>query len=326
MNKRMELPKPDRAIVVVGSANMDMVVSCEHFPRPGETVLGGSFGMYPGGKGANQAVAAAKLGGHVRLLAKMGQDAFQEKLCDSLKKDGVQLEYVITDPDAPTGIALIAVNSEGENEIIVVSGSNMKLTPKEVEASGGLFEGAGVVLLQLEIPLDAVNTAVTLGRSHGATIILNPAPARNLPAELLARVDILTPNATEAEMLTGVRVHDERSAREAGHRLLEQGVGKVIVTRGDQGALLVTKEQSVSVPAHRVQPVDTTAAGDAFNGALSYAMAGGVNLTEAIEIAGTAAAYAVTKMGAQTSMPTAAELKAFAERLARNNADHTVPQ
>lgn len=290
---------------------MDMVVSCNQFPRPGETILAGDFGMFPGGKGANQAVAAAKLGGDVYFLCKMGQDVFRENLMKSLRQDGVRLDYVLTDAEAPTGIALITVNCDGQNQIVVVSGSNMKLAPDDVRDHRDVFGRVGVLLLQLEIPVDTIEAAVGLAQAQGATVILNPAPARALPDTLLRQVDFLTPNESEAELLTGVAVHDEASAARAGRQLLARGVGHVLVTLGERGVLLVTPEGERHFPAHVVQAVDTTAAGDAFNGALACALAEGRALDEAIAFANTVAAFSVTRRGAQPSMPTPEELASF---------------
>lgn len=300
------------AVLVVGSANMDMVVRCEQFPRPGETVFGGEFGMYPGGKGANQAVACARLGGTVFFLGKMGEDVFRDQLAAGLRRDGVRLDHLLVDPETPTGIALITVAGDGQNEIIVVSGSNMKLSPADVEARRDVFAAARIVLLQLEVPLETVCRAAELAREAGATVILNPAPARPLPAALLSRVDYLTPNETEAELLTGVAVTDEASAERAARGLLDRGVGRVVVTMGEKGALLVEPGGSRLFAARPVQAVDTTAAGDAFNGALAHALAEGRALEDAIPFANTVAAFAVTRKGAQTSMPAAADLAAFA--------------
>ena len=311
------------AVLVVGSANMDMVVRCEQFPRPGETIFGDEFGMYPGGKGANQAVACARVGGHVYFLGKMGADVFHEQLAGALRRDGVRLDHLLVDAEVPTGIALITVNGDGENEIIVVSGSNMRLTPADVDAHAGAFEGAEVVLLQLEVPLETVHRAAERARAAGATVILNPAPARPLPPSLLALVDLLTPNETEAEILTGIPVTDEASAVRAAGRLLDQGVGRVVFTLGERGALVVEPGGSRHHPARAVRAVDTTAAGDAFNGALAFALADGRSLDDALPFANTVAAFAVTRKGAQTSMPDAAELAAFTAELEPVDSEET---
>lgn len=300
------------AILVIGSANMDLVVSTERFPQPGETVFGKKFGMYPGGKGANQAVAAAKLGGNVYFLGKMGKDTFREKLCASMQKDGVNLDHLLIDSEASTGMALITLNGGGQNEIIVVSGSNMSLSPADIESKRPIFAAARFVLLQLEIPLETVTQAARLAKEQGAIVILNPAPACELPPALLRLIDYLTPNETEAELLIQQGVHDQNSAQAAATKLLAHGVKNVVLTMGDKGALLVNREKVELFPAKQVQAVDTTAAGDAFNGALAFALANGKMVDEAIRFANTVAAYSVTKMGAQSSMPTLEQVSQIA--------------
>ncbi len=299
------------AILVIGSANMDLVVTTQRFPQPGETVFGRKFGMYPGGKGANQAVAAAKLGGNVYFLGKMGNDLFREKLSASMQNDGVQLDHLLIDLHAATGMALITVDSNGQNEIVVVSGSNMNLSPADIESKRAVFTATKIVLLQLEIPLETVTRSARLAKEHGAIVILNPAPARELPQQLLSLIDYLTPNETEAAFLIKQDIHDQPSAQAAGSKLLAKGVQNIILTRGEKGALLVNNERAELFPAKKVQAVDTTGAGDAFNGALAFSLAGGKSIDEAIRFANTVAAYAVTKMGAQSSMPTTEELRAF---------------
>jgi ribokinase len=302
------------AVLVVGSANMDMVVSCDRFPEPGETVLTDQLTMYPGGKGANQAVACARLGGTVHFLGKMGDDVFRGQLLESLVADGIDADHVLVDDTASTGVALITVNCDGENQIVVVSGSNMRLTPDEIEAERALFDEADVVLLQLEIPVETVERAVRLAKAAGATVILNPAPACDLPDALLRQVDFLTPNESEAARLTGVRITDRASAEQAARRLVEKGVRHVVVTLGADGALLVTADRVLHVPARVVTAVDTTAAGDAFNGALAHALADRLELDDALAFATNVAAYAVTHRGAQASMPTLEALETSGAR------------
>ena len=298
-------------ILVVGSANMDMVVLTKRFPQPGETVFGGRFGMFPGGKGANQAVAAARLGGQVFFLGKMGRDLFQEKLTASMKKDGVRLERLAIDPEEPTGIALITVDDEGQNEIVVVSGSNMKLLPEDIERERSIFGSVRIVLLQLEVPLPTVVRTAKIAREHAVTVVLNPAPARRLPKTLLRTIDYLTPNETELEQLSGIPVSRTSAAERAARRLLDQGVKNILVTMGAKGCLLVNGRGARLYPARKVKPVDTTAAGDAFNGAFAYALASGQSLDEAIPFANAAAAVSVTRVGAQSSMPMMMEVRAF---------------
>lgn len=300
-----------RGILVVGSANMDLVVTAERFPRPGETMFGRTFGMFPGGKGANQAVAAARLGGQVAFIGKMGRDVLRDDLCKSLKRDGVCLEALSVDPHASTGMAMITVDGSGQNEIVVVSGSNMSLSPAEVERGRSYFHRAGVVLLQLEIPLPTVARAAKLARESGAEVILNPAPARSLPVSLLRLANYLTPNETELGQLTGKRTGTAAAIESAARALVAKGVGHVIVTLGSKGALLVTREGSVRFPGRKVRAVDTTAAGDAFNGALAFALATGQRIEKAIPFANAAAAVSVTRIGAQKSMATLDEVRAM---------------
>ncbi len=298
-------------IVVVGSANMDMVVTVGQYPHPGETVFGRTFGMFPGGKGANQAVAAAKLGGRVVFIGRMGRDLFGEHLRRSMRGDGVHLDHLVLDPAAPTGMAMIVVNSEGQNEIVVVSGSNMRLSPRDVERRRGVFASTCITLLQLEIPPATVLRAATLARSHQHCVILNPAPAARVPKSLFRHVDYLTPNETETEILTGIRVSGAQSAERGARKLLAMGVRNVVITRGKEGCLLVTPGRVKRFPAMRVKAVDTTAAGDAFNGALAYAIDRHEDLDAAIEFANAVAAYAVTRMGAQRSLPRMADVRKF---------------
>lgn len=300
-----------RPVLVVGSANMDMVVACEHFPQPGETVLSQEFGMFPGGKGANQAVACARLGGDVRFLGKLGRDPFRESLVAGLQRDGVALDGLLTDDGAPTGVALITVDVRGENTIVVASGSNMRLTPDDLDAHEALFADAAVVLVQLEVPLDTVARAADLARTHGATLVLNPAPARPLPDDLLRQVDVLTPNETEVAQLADFPLDGVATAEAAAHALLGRGVRHVLVTLGGQGALLVTGDWTERFPAVPVAAVDTTAGGDAFNGALAHALAEGRPLRDAVPFANAVAGYAVTQRGAQPSMPDLATLDLF---------------
>ncbi len=292
-------------LAVAGSLNMDLVARAPRLPRPGETVIGDSFHTLPGGKGANQAIAAARLGGAVAMIGKLGDDPFSDALQANLDAAGVARRYVTRQASAPAGVALITVDAAGQNSIVVAPGANALLTPADVDAAEPAIAGARVLLLQLEIPLESVLRAAQLGRRHGATVILNPAPARPLPAELLALTDILVPNETEAALLTGRPVSDAAAA------LRSAGAHTVILTLGAQGALLAEAGEMRSFPAFCVRPVDTTAAGDAFLGGLGVALAEGRPLEEAIRWGNAAGALATTRLGAQPSLPRRAELEAL---------------
>ncbi len=300
---------PSPRIVVVGSSNTDMIVQADRLPLPGETVLGGDLAIAPGGKGANQAVAAARLGAAVTFVARVGQDMFGREAVENFHREGLDIRYLAQDPQAPSGVALIIVGPGGQNIIAVAPGANRRLTPADVEAARPAFAQARAVLLQLEIPIETVLAAAQAGRAAGATVILNPAPApsRPLPVALFEAVDILTPNETEAAVLTG-----KQEPEEAAAALLARGVGTVIVTLGAEGALVATGSDHMRrIPGFRVKAVDATAAGDAFNGGLAVALARGEPLDAAVRYAHAVAALSVTRLGAQPSLPTAAEVEAF---------------
>jgi ribokinase len=305
---------PQPRIVVIGSANTDMVVKAPRIPGPGETVLGGRFVMAAGGKGANQAVAAARLGAHVTMVACLGQDVFGRQTKENLTRDGIDTSHLIWDGQAPSGIALIMLSEEGENSIAVAPGANAELTPADVERAEEAIRHADVLLLQLEVPLAAVRRGIELARRHRVRVILNPAPAAPVPGELLAQVDLLTPNEHEAALLTGVRAEGAEGAERAARALLARGVRVLVMTLGSRGALIATPEGMDLVPAFRVEPVDTTGAGDAFNGALATVWGRGEPLREAVRYANAAAALATTVMGAQPSLPRAEAVAAFLAR------------
>jgi len=291
-------------IVVVGSSNMDLVVKSPRIPAIGETILGGDFIMVPGGKGANQAVAAAKLGAEVYFIAKLSDDVFGEQSLNNLRKEGVNTKYVTQTQEAPSGVALIMVDEGGNNVIVVAPGANQKLFPEDVKEAESSIASSGALVAQLEVPLETVEFAAQLANNFNVPFILDPAPAQKLSSELLRMVDVLTPNETEAQILTGVEVTDEDSARAASENLLEHGVKAVILTMGAKGFLLADNDRMEFVPAIKVDAVDATAAGDAFTGSLAVGLAGGQTLYDAALFANNVAALSVTKMGAQSSMPT----------------------
>ena len=292
------------SIAVVGSLNMDLVVRSPRIPRPGETILGGELHTVPGGKGANQAVAAARLGAQVSMIGRVGQDTFATPLLENLVMDGIDHAFVLQDGEAATGVALIVVDDNGENSIVVSSGANMRLSPADVEAAESVIAAADLLILQLEVPLESVIRSAELAHAHGVKVVLNPAPARPLPAELLSMVDVLVPNESEAALLTGLPAGTQAEAARAVDALLDSGVGTVILTLGERGALPARKGEMQVVPAFDVEPVDTTAAGDAFVAGLAVALAEGRGLYEAVRWGNAAGGLAATKLGAQTSLPT----------------------
>jgi len=299
---------PKNSILVVGSSNTDMIIKVGHIPRPGETILGGEFASAAGGKGANQAVGAARAGGAVTFIARVGQDMFGDKAVAGFIADGINVDYVVRDRTCPSGVALIFVGQNGENSIAVASGANAKLTPADLKKAKSAFTQSSVVVLQLETPLKTVEAAAKLAATAGARVILNPAPARSLPDDLLRRVYLLTPNESEAEMLTGMTVNNEAAAAKAADALLARGVQNVIITLGARGAYVAGRQDRGLVKGYKVKPVDTTGAGDVFNGTLAVALAEGKSLLDAARFASAAAAISVTRLGAQTSAPKRVEI------------------
>ncbi|MEW6504773.1 MAG: ribokinase [Chloroflexota bacterium] len=296
-----------KTIVVVGSLNMDLVVRAPRHPQPGETLIGGEFQTFPGGKGANQAVAAARLGAEVRMIGRVGRDAFGEALLETVQRDGVDATFIRRDEQAATGVALITLDAAGQNTIVVAPGANMRVTPQDIEDSAAAFAGADLLLMQLECPLESVQAAARLAHRHGLQVVLNPAPARPLPPDLLAQTDYLLPNQPELRLLA----EGEEDVNRAAARLLTRGVRNLVVTLGEEGALLVTPHGQEKLPAFPVKVVDTVAAGDAFAGAFCVALAEGQPLHEAVIWGNAAGAIAVTRPGAQPSMPTREELIHF---------------
>ena len=301
-------------IVVVGSVNADMVVKSSRLPAPGETVTGGHFVLAAGGKGANQAVAAARLGAKVRLVARVGQDLFGDQAIANFGTEGIVTDSIIRDPEHSTGVALILVDDAGENLISVASGANHFLSPQDVETAGDVIRAADALLVQLECPIETVAAAARIAFQAGVTVVLDPAPApaQPLPADLLRHVHFLKPNEHEAEQLTGIAVRDESSARAAAKKLLDGGVGTVVISLGPKGAFCASRQGEFLVPGVQVQAVDSTAAGDAFVGGLAYFLkVAHVSTYDAIHYANLVGALSPTRLGAQPSLPPRHELAHF---------------
>lgn len=296
-------------IVVVGSCNTDMVIKSDRLPKPGETILGGTFLMNPGGKGANQAVAASRMGGDVSFIAKIGNDVFGKQSVIRYNAEKVKTDFIFSDPDHPSGVALITVDSHGENCIVVASGANAYLTPADIGIARSEIENCAMVLMQLEIPVETVEYVAEMAHEKGVRVILNPAPARALSDNLLKNLYVIIPNESEAEILSGIKVTDIGSARQAAEIISAKGVGIVIITMGPEGALIKEYDEYHHVEACHADAVDTTAAGDTFCGSLCVGLSEGKSITDSVKMAAQAAAITVTRMGAQSSIPYRSELQ-----------------
>ena len=303
MNK---YPKSER-IIVIGSTNVDMVVKTDKHPLPGETRLGGIFFMNAGGKGANQAVAAARMGANVTFVTKVGNDIFGEQSIADFKKERINTDFVFVDDSSSTGTALIVVNKEGENSIVVAPGANARLLPRDIDKVHD-FEEAGIILIQLEIPMETISAVVKKALVNNQKVIINPAPAQKLADELLNGLFLITPNETEASLLTGISVVDDDTAGEAARIFLKRGVKNVIITLGKKGAYFQNENVSLRIDAPVVTAIDTTAAGDTFSGALAVALTEKMSWEEAIKFAVAAASISVTRLGAQASIPYRSEI------------------
>jgi ribokinase len=292
-----------KKIIVVGSSNMDMVVKTDHIPVPGETVLSGSFFMNPGGKGANQAVTVARLGGNISFVSKLGNDVFGKQFSQLFNDEGIDTSFILADDEFPSGVALITVDQAGENSIVVASGANAYLNSTDIEPALDQIAQADIMLVQLEIPMETVRFVINYAASKSTRVILNPAPANIITQDVLNNVFILTPNKTEAGMLSGIDVTDIESAKEAAKIICQKGVKNVVVTMGALGAVVCQQGLCSVLPAPVVETIDTTAAGDVFNGALAVALLEEKDLEEAVAFANEAAAISVTRLGAQSSIP-----------------------
>ena len=302
-------------VAVVGSFNMDLVFGAARMPERGETIPGSAFGMFIGGKGANQAVAAARAGAQVEMVGRLGSDGFGTDIARALEEEGIRLRHVVRDPQEGTGVAGIVVAADGANSIVVVPRANMKLSEADVRKARGAIAAADVLLLQLEVPLEASLAAAKIARQAGVKVVLNPAPARDLPDALYAAVDVITPNETETHFLTGVTASTPEGASEAAAVLRQRGVKTVLLTLGERGALLLEEgARPREIPSYPVEVVDTTAAGDAFCGALGVGLAEGRSMEEAARFACAAGALACTVMGAGPSLPTRAAIAALMNR------------
>lgn len=310
------MTKQKANIVVIGSSNTDMIIQVKQIPRPGETLLGGKFSTAPGGKGANQAVAAARAASSkttVTLISKVGKDTLGDQAIAGFKKDKIITDCIFRDAKEPSGVALIFVAADGKNSIGVASGANAALTQADIQKNASLIAKAEIVVMQLETPLETVQAAADIADKAGVPIILNPAPVQKLPFKLLKSITILTPNETEAQALTGITVKNEKTAAQAAAILHKKGVRIVIITMGEKGAYVSAPAGAGFVPATKVKAIDTTAAGDVFNGALSVALSEGRDLMDAVRFASAAATLSVTKLGAQPSIPKRSEIRKFAK-------------
>jgi ribokinase len=299
------------SILVLGSFMMDLVVRTDRAPESGETIIGTSFGRFPGGKGANQAAAAARLGGSVIMAGKLGEDMFGEEMRSVMEQEKINTRYILADENSSTGVGSIVLDKNGQNRIIVVPGANLNYTPAEVEQIESVIQQAELLIMQLEMDIAVIERAAELAHRHGVPVILNPAPAQQLSDALLQRVSYLTPNETELELLTGSKVNSLEDAKSAAKLLLDKGVGHVIVTLAEKGALIADRNGFTHVEGFPVQPVDTVAAGDSFNGALAVQLVLKKPLDEAIRFANAVGAMTVTKEGAIPSLPYLSEVERF---------------
>lgn len=298
-----------KKLVVIGSCNTDMVVKSDRLPVPGETVLGGAFMMNPGGKGANQAVTVARMGGNTTFISKTGNDLFGRQSVEMYSEENINTDFIFSDPNLPSGVALIMVDNNGENCIVVASGANASLSTQDIDKAKEVIESADFLLMQLEIPIETVEYAAKMAYKKGIKVILNPAPAAFLSNELLGCLYAIVPNNSEAEMLSGIKVFDWASAKQAADIISSKGVNVVVITLGSKGALIKDGENYFEIPVEKIKAIDTTAAGDTFCGAFCVGLSEGLSIQDAVRMANKAAGITVTREGAQAAIPYRKEIR-----------------
>ena len=290
-------------VTVVGSFMYDLVATAPRRPKTGETLIGDSFGMFLGGKGANQAIAASRTGASVTMVGRLGNDLFGDQFLEKLSEEGIKTDFVIQDTENGTGVGMPLIDASGDNSIVIIPQANMALTFENIDKAESVIADSDVLVLQCEVPMEANQRAAEIANNNNTLVILNPAPACEIPNALLSLIDIITPNESEAEILTGMPIETDNQAIEAAHFLLSKGIETVILTLGSRGSFLLTEKMGKRIPAYVVEVVDSTAAGDAFCGALASSLSGGKTIEEAVDIANAAGALAVTKLGAEPSLP-----------------------
>ena len=301
-------------VTVVGSFMYDFVATASRRPKTGETLIGDSFGMFLGGKGANQAIAASRAGASVTMVGRLGNDLFGNQFLEKFSEEGIKTDFVIQDTENGTGVGMPLIDASGDNSIVIIPQANMALTVENIDKAESVIADSDVLILQCEVPMEANKRAAEIANKNDTLVILNPAPARKIPDTLLSLVDIITPNESEAEILTDMPTETNSQAMEAAHHLLSKGVETVILTLGSRGSLLLTEKMEKRIPAYLVDVIDTTAAGDAFCGALAAILSNGSIIEEAIKIANAAGALAVTKLGAEPSLPTKKDIDQLINR------------
>lgn len=298
-------------VVVIGSYNTDMIIKTRKLPSPGETVIGGFFSTGGGGKGANQAIAAARIGAEVSFVARVGNDVLGKEGIKRLNEERINTRYIFRDTELPTGVAFIMVDDNAENSIVVASGANARLSPSDIETVNTEISSAAILLVQLESPIESIYAAMKKAHDNGVTVILNPAPAMELEKHILQYIDIITPNVVEAEMLTGIKVTDAGSLHRIANRFFEYGIKNVIITLGSKGYFAGLPNVMELIPAFKVTPIDTTGAGDVFSGALAAFLSEGMTIESAARMANASASISVTRMGAQNAAPKRVEIEEF---------------